>query len=481
MFLPEKFYYRNLDQINRKILKILDDKSESMKHKLKKIVLLGGDLALFYFALFLGLWLRYLEVPDADLLQKHLTPFSLLLLVWLVVFYISGHYNLNTTEEKKLLRKGMTSFFAAFLISIIYFYAVPVSEISPKTNLAFFTIVYFCLFFLWRRFYYWALRSYLPRQKLALIGLNSQVKNLIKEIRSQPHAGFDVSFILDPENKEKNWQNIPIFKNLEELKNLIRKKKINTIILPNDIHDSQTLRSVLFSCLPLKINFQSLSDFSEYLTGKVPVEVISQMWFLENLSEGKKNLYDKFKRFYDLILSFFLLVISLPFYPFIALAIKLDNKGPVFFKQIRAGQGGAPFTMIKFRTMKVENNDHSLTKEKDDRITRVGRFLRNTRLDEPPQLLNIIKGEMSFIGPRPERPEFIEQLEKSIPFYRERMLIKPGLTGWDQISGEYHSPTAEDTLEKLQYDLFYIKNLSLYLDLSIILKTITTVLSKGGR
>jgi len=452
-----------------------------MKHKLKKIVLLGGDVALFYFALFLGLWLRYLEIPGVELLEKHLTSFSFLFPVWLIIFYISGHYNLSTTEEKTLFRKGLTSFLTAFLISIIYFYVAPVSEISPKTNLAFFTVIFFCLFFFWRKFYYRALKSYLPRQKLAIIGFNSQIKNIISEIKNQPHAGFDISFILDPQNKEKNWGNIPIFKNFSELKNLIRKKKINTIILPENFRDSQTMRSTLFDCLPLKVNFQSLSDFSEYLTGRIPVEAINQMWFLENLSEGKKSLYDKFKRFYDLILSILLFLLTLPFWLVIALAIKIDSRGPVFFRQIRAGQGGDSFTIIKFRTMKTENNDHSLTKEKDERITGVGKFLRKTRLDEPPQLINIIKGEMSFIGPRPERPEFIAHLEKIIPFYKERMLIKPGLTGWDQISGEYHSPTAKDTLKKLQYDLFYIKNRSLYLDLSIILKTITTILSKSGR
>ena len=131
--------------------------------------------------------------------------------------------------------------------------------------------------------------------------------------------------------------------------------------------------------------------------------------------------------------------------------------------------------------MREEGNYLTPTEENDPRITKFGSFLRKTRLDEIPQVLNVIKGEMSFVGPRPERPELIAELEKVVPFYRERMLIKPGATGWDQISGEYHSPSLEDTLKKLQYDLFYIKNRSIYLDLSIILKTISTVFSGGGR
>jgi len=131
--------------------------------------------------------------------------------------------------------------------------------------------------------------------------------------------------------------------------------------------------------------------------------------------------------------------------------------------------------------MRTEGNDHAPTADADKRITAFGNFLRKTRLDEVPQVINIIKGEMSFVGPRPERPELIAELEKQIPFYRERMLVKPGITGVDQTSGEYHSPSYEDTLKKLQYDLFYIKNRSLYLDIAILLKTIRTVLSRGGK
>ncbi len=452
-----------------------------MKNKIKKIVLLGGDVFLFYLALFLGLWLRYWEMPSFRIYENHLPSFSFLLLIWFIIFYVSGHYNLNTTEEKRLLRQSIKSFFAGFLISIIYFYSVPTSQITPKTNLASFLLVYFLLFIAWRSFFYNALKSYLPKNKVAVIGFNHQVRNLIKEIKNQPHLGYKIIFILDPDSKKDKKEEIPLFRNLKDLKNLIKQKKINTIVVPDDLHNSQEIRSALFSCLPLRINIYPLSRFYENITGKIPVDIINQMWFLENLSEGKKNWFDKFKRFYDFILALILLIITLPFWLLIALAIKMESKGGVFFRQTRAGEGGKEFIIIKFRTMTTENNDHSLTREKDNRITKVGKFLRKTRLDEPPQLINILKGEMSFIGPRPERPEFIKHLEKDIPFYRERMLVKPGLTGWDQVSGEYHSPTTEDTLKKLQYDLFYIKNRSVYLDLSIILKTITTVLSSSGR
>ena len=204
------------------------------------------------------------------------------------------------------------------------------------------------------------------------------------------------------------------------------------------------------------------------------------MWFLTNLSEGSKRMYDRLKRLSDLVLAFVVLILTAPFWPLIALMIKLESRGPVFFRQTRAGLNSRSFKLVKFRSMREDGNDRSPTRGHDPRVTRFGLFMRRTRLDELPQILNIIVGDMSFIGPRPERPELIEKLEREVPFYRERMLVKPGLTGSDQVSGEYHSPSREDTLKKLQYDLFYIKNRSVYLDFTIILKTIATVFRRSG-
>jgi lipopolysaccharide/colanic/teichoic acid biosynthesis glycosyltransferase len=202
---------------------------------------------------------------------------------------------------------------------------------------------------------------------------------------------------------------------------------------------------------------------------------------LENLRENQKNSFNFFKRVCDVVGALATLAISIIFWPLVAIIIKLESKGPVFIKQARLGHQGKTFTIIKFRTMKEEGNDRGITLENDKRITRFGNFLRKTRIDEIPQMINIIKGEMSFIGPRPERPEFAKELENAIPFYNTRLIVKPGISGWDQVSGEYHSPTQEDTLKKLQNDLFYIKNRSLFLDATIILKTIATILSRGGR
>ncbi|MEI7620370.1 MAG: sugar transferase, partial [Candidatus Falkowbacteria bacterium] len=244
---------------------------------------------------------------------------------------------------------------------------------------------------------------------------------------------------------------------------------------------SPDLKRRLFNCLPLGISYTTLPNFYEKITGRVPLEIIGQSWFLENLDLADKKIFEFIKRSFDLLLAIILLIVSGIFWPFIVLAIKFSSPGPVFFSQYRMGKNNIPFKMYKFRTMRTDNNNYALTVENDKRITGVGKVMRKTRLDEIPQLINIIKGEMSFIGPRPERPEFIAELKENIPFFDIRTLVKPGISGWDQISGEYHSASIADTVKKLQHDLFYIKNRSLFLDITIILKTIKTIVAHEGR
>ncbi len=308
------------------------------------------------------------------------------------------------------------------------------------------------------------------------------VKELIQEVQQKKHLGYNIVLILDDQNLIKdNLGNIKIITKTEQIPELIKNYKVSNIILTSDPHQSSDLRAALFQCLHLKIDYINIASFYENFTGKVPVDSINQMWFLENLNEGSRVWFDRFKRLYDFILAIVLFIISLLFWPIIALIIKMESRGPIFIIMPRIGRGNKQFKLIKFRTMKEEGNDRSPTRANDPRITRFGRLLRKTRLDEIPQLINIIIGQMSFVGPRPERPELVSALEKQIAFYHERLLVKPGLTGWDQVSGEYHSPSHDDSIKKLQYDLFYIKNRSIYLDFSIILKTIATVVSSKGR
>jgi len=275
---------------------------------------------------------------------------------------------------------------------------------------------------------------------------------------------------------------IKISQGLKNLKEALEEEKITTAIVTPEIYQSPDLIQNLFECIRYGIDFINLSEFYENLTQKIPLAAINQVWFLENISQRTKSFYEISKRIFDFLLGLILLIVSLPFWLIIGIIIKLDSPGPVFFKQIRIGRSGKPFKLIKFRSMikNAEKHGPKMAAIDDKRITRFGKFLRKTRLDELPQLWNIIKGDMSFVGPRAERPEFHQELKASIPFYQERYLIKPGLSGWAQIKYGYGS-TIKDAFEKVQYDLYYIKNRSFVLDLSIILKTINIILKGGGR
>lgn len=206
---------------------------------------------------------------------------------------------------------------------------------------------------------------------------------------------------------------------------------------------------------------------------KIPLSSISENWFLENFREKEGNLYDKVKRIIDIVLASLILLLAFPFWLFIALSIKLEDRGPIFYFQERVGKNKKTFLLIKFRSMKVEAEKETgpiWTEKEDFRVSKVGKVLRITHLDELPQMINVLKGDISLVGPRPERPEFVARLEKEIPYYHIRHFIKPGFTGWAQIKFRY-ARSVMDSLEKFQYDLYYLKNRSFLLDLLILLKT----------
>ena len=448
-----------------------------MNNNLKKLILLGGDVIVLYFSLYLTLIIRYWSNYQAKIWAAHFWPFTFIFLLWLIIFYIANLYNLHlAVNNLKFYRQGAKALAIAVLAAIAFFYLMPRIGIAPKTNLFIYIIVFAAVFYLWRQFYNWSLKSYLPKRNIGIVGYNNLTAEIINEFKQKPHLGYNISFIVD----DRGENLIAGIRPINGLENLLAENKLDAVILSPDPHQSENLRAALFNSLHRRINYVSLPDFYETITGKVPLDSLNQMWFLENLNENGKIFFDRLKFIYDFILALTILIFTWPLWLMIALIIKLESSGPAFFIMARTGQNNKIFKLIKFRTMKEENNDRSPTRSNDRRITKFGSILRKTRIDELPQLINILRGEMSFVGPRPERPELAGELEKLIPFYSQRTLVKPGLTGSDQISGEYHSPSRQDSLKKLQYDLFYIKNRSLFLDLSIILKTVATVMAGKG-
>jgi sugar transferase (PEP-CTERM system associated) len=242
--------------------------------------------------------------------------------------------------------------------------------------------------------------------------------------------------------------------------------------------------SEMMQCKLNGITVLDAPGFYEIVKGKLMLEAITPGWIIFSAGFHRTGLINLYKRGVDLFLSVVGLILSVPFFPLVALAIKLDSPGPVFFQQVRVGSGEKEFMLYKFRSMiqDAEKGSGAVWAEKNDtRVTRIGRVLRKSRIDEIPQLFNVLKGEMSFIGPRPERPELVEQLKKEIYYYSKRHTIKPGLTGLAQVRYSYGA-TAKDAVEKLRYDLFYIKNISLFLESLILLETVKVVLfGRGAR
>lgn len=455
--------------------------------KTKKIILLIGDVIILYLSLAVALTIRY-NGFDFNVFQAHFIPFSIIYLIWLVVFYILNLYEIdiakNNIEFSSALIKALI---ANVLISVVFFYLVPgfaFGAIAPKTNLFLNILIFIILFYGWRYSFNFLAGSLKMKINTAIIGYNPQAIELAKEIIKNPQLGYKLKLIIK-NHEEIDRMELPEIKIMQGFKNLretLQQEKVSVAIVAPEVYKSPELIQSLFDCIRYKIDFVNLPDFYENITKKIPLTAINQVWFLENISQERKQTYETFKRLFDFVFGSILLIVGFPFWPLIAIIIKLESRGKIFYTQTRIGQGGKPFTMVKFRSMvkDAEKDGPKMTKEKDIRITKFGNFLRKTRLDEIPQLWNIIKGEMSFVGPRAERPEFHQELKSKIPFYQERYLIKPGLSGWAQLKRSYYS-SVEDNFEKVQYDLYYIKNRSFVFDLSIILKTINIVLRGGGR
>lgn len=452
-----------------------------MSIKLKKFILFSGDVIILFLALYLTLLIRYGSNFSFEIWKLHLFPFAIIYAFWIIVFYINNLYSLSEARISfYFYQKLISTLIICGTIAIAFFYFNTGINIAPKTNLFLNLIITAILFAFWRNLFNFIAKS-TTKNNVIVIGYSDLAYHFSCKLNNTPQLGFKIAAFVLPENSEmKTMSDIEFIPLSENLQDFILKNNVNTVIINSE--DDKGIIKRLFQYLPLGLNFISFVGFYESLFLRVPLDAVDQVWFIENLTEGSKKHFDTIKRLIDILISLILGIISLPLIPFIIIIIKATSEGPIFFKQIRVGKNGKNFLAIKFRSMVTgaESNGPQWAIKNDPRITRIGNFLRKTRLDEIPQLINILKGEMSLVGPRPERPEFIEILEKNINFYKQRLLVKPGLTGWAQINFPYGS-SINDAMQKLQYDLYYIKHRSLSFDLKIILKTIAIVLSFKGQ
>ena len=438
--------------------------SMSFNFKLKQLVVLLGDVFLFYGALVLTLIIRYGHPAWIYSFWAHLKPFSWILIIWLSIFYLADLY------QTKILKNNLNLIGNLFLavvisttVSVIIFYLL--ATLTPKTNLLIFSFIFGTLSYLWRLSMANVLLFSGWRYRLLIIGDSPRIAEAVSHFNSNPLVGYDVVLWLK-ESQEINKQNF--------LK-IISDNKIDTIVLPPQLKKEFALVKSIYKLLPLGLTIADFITFYETVFGKIPLEESEENWFIEKII-AKRPLFDSIKRVLDIFLAFIFSVVFLPIVVPIAVLIKITSKGPVIFKQQRMGKNDKIFWLYKFRTMRIEMEGPLWTTEKDNRLTPVGKILRFSHLDEIPQLLNILKGDIAFVGPRAERIELVEQYKK-LPYYEIRHIIKPGFTGWAQI---YYRPSAslEEAFEKLKYDIYYIKNRSLFLDLLIIFKTIRLLFNK---
>ena len=338
----------------------------------------------------------------------------------------------------------------------------------------------------WRVAFEWVSHNVAPRERLLLVGTNDGAVTLARELFDRRRElGVEIVGFVDPDPARVGAPvlNPGVIGTIEDIPSIVRARGVDRVVV--SLADSRG-KLPMDKLLEMKldgVSFDHLAAVYEAYTGKIAVENLRPSWLIFSPGFKKSRLLSASKRLMDIAVATIGLAVALPLMALVALAIRLTSSGPVLYHQKRVGQHGRIFVLHKFRSMKVDAEAETgavwASKTGDVRVTPIGGWLRRVRLDELPQLWNVLKGDMSFVGPRPERPEFVGALTRDIPFYGQRHLVRPGLTGWAQVRYTYGA-THEDALQKLQYDLFYIKNLSIALDLFIILATVKTVLRGKG-
>lgn len=416
---------------------------------------------LCYAALFLTIALRFPDGLSPEDLRMHLYAFGVINLFWLLNFYIHNLFEKQTFRRAVLLFRNLISAMVVnTLIAIVYFYVQPNLIITPRRFLLVYVMVVTAMLLLWYFLIRYFVRNSFTTQ-VYIAHTNDELSGLANTIAEHGYLGFRFGGFI----REPNEVSVTVLPN-------------SLVIISDGVAQNPILAQSFYSLRLRGVTLLNHKRFYEELLRSIFLPTLNELWFLENVAYTEKRMYKFSKRIIDIFIAFLALIFFIATFPFIAASIKLTSPGPVLFKQKRVGQSGRIFTMYKYRTMKpgVAN---TWTNVHDDRITRLGTLLRKTRLDELPQCLNILKGDMSLVGPRPEQVNIVEALREQIPFYDERHLVKPGLTGWAQL--HVYAASVEETKQKLEYDLYYIKHRSIGFDVEILLKTMYAVFSGAGR
>jgi sugar transferase (PEP-CTERM system associated) len=424
----------------------------------------------------------WLVGPDAEIVLLYENGLIKIAVITVLTLFFS--YYLDLYESQRMAARGEIYFRLMLVLGMLSFVLAaglvydPESDIGHGHNVLVAGIALLAVFLvLWRRTYEWLLGLSLFRERVYVLGSGARARAVAENLRSRRDAGMDV--VGGAEGEETGGQMDRFASELRAFR-LPNARLDRIVVALEDRRGAMPLRELLD--LRLRgVTIENAVTLMERLSGKLQLDGLnpSNLIFTEGFNVRPSMQLSR--RLVSIAVASLALAISLPFLPFIALAVRLSSPGPIFFHQTRVGLRGRAFSLHKFRTMRqnAEANGAVWAAKNDPRVTAVGRFLRKTRLDEIPQLWNVLCGDMGFVGPRPERPEFVAWLAGEIPFYDLRHMIPPGLTGWAQVRYGYGA-SLEETKQKLEYDLYYVKHMSIGLDLLIIFETIKTILLRRG-
>lgn len=449
------------------------------------LVLIFGDVVCFVVALWLMLTVRYLEWPTEDRLGAHVPPFLLLTAIWVFIFYVAGLYDKHTVFlKKRLLSRIINAELVNLLVAALLFIVIPFG-IAPKVNLVLYTVISIALIAAWRLY---GFNHFTPkhRHRAILIADGPEAIELVEEINGNDRYNYTFIRLIDAAVAEA----APDFE--QKLIELIKRENVKIIVANQHSPYIEVVLPQLFDLAFLRFEFTFLDFHKVYedTFDRVPLSSLSYDWFIAHVSQSRSLVYEFGKRTIDIVGSVVIGTGFLLILPFVYLAVRAEGRiGTIFMTQNRIGQYNKPVLVYKLQTM-TKNDAGSSTwttedAKKGNEITKVGAFLRKTSIDEIPQVWNILKGEMSLIGPRNDIEGLGKRLAEVIPYYTLRNFVKPGVTGWAQTHQHYMgtniSPQSiEESRVRLAYDLYYVKNRSLILDIDVALRTLKTLLSRFG-
>ena len=454
---------------------------------IRAMTLVAFETLIIVTAIASGTFVRFGErAPEFMFAEGGLLRFLLVAGVLQACLYYADLYNVRTLGDRRemFVRLVQALAGASFALAGLYYW-FPDLIIGRGVG-AIAALLLIVLIPGWRLLFEVLSRNIRPRERLLLVGTSGSAVDLAREMFRRRHdLGVEIVGFVDPDPARVGAPvlNPGVIGTVDDIPSIVRARKVDRVVV--SLADARG-KLPIDKLLEMKldgVSFDHLASVYEQYTGKIAVENLRPSWLIFSPGFKKSHVLTMSKRVVDIVAAALGLIVALPLMALIAIAIRLTSRGPVFYHQDRVGQHGRIFVVHKFRSMRPDAERATgpvwAAKEGDSRVTPIGAVLRRSRLDELPQLWNVLRGDMSFVGPRPERPEFVTSLKKEIPFYGQRHIVRPGLTGWAQVRYTYGA-SVEDALQKLQYDLFYVKNLTIALDLFIIFSTVKTVLLRKG-